>query len=209
VKANTKEAFDFFWSQDRYVARHYLEASRLSLYELVAQYCADTLSNYDVPMAVRIVDIGCGCGQMLESLRCKLAARHKLELHGLDFSSAAVIRARRLLPMVTFMVEDIYNNSLPSDFFDLVLCIETLEHLRWPEKALLELLRVCRLGGSIVITVPNGEKDSWDGHVNFWNMSQLSKLLHPYGLVDIKAVQDDAFIMARLVKRTSVRRSGE
>jgi hypothetical protein len=41
-------------------------------------------------------------------------------------------------------------------------------------------------GGNVVITVPKGEKDSWDGDLNLWNISQFSALLSSYGPVDIK-----------------------
>lgn len=203
VKANTKEAFEFFWGHDDYLAQHFLTQDRLAFFELVADYCIDVLMTPDFAGTVRIADIGCGTGHTLEALRRKLASKCNLELFGLDFASTAISKARTLLPMATFVVEDIYENRLPSDFFDLVLCIETLEHLRWPEKALVQLLRICKTGGNVVITVPNAEKDSWDGHVNFWNVSQFSELLSPYGLVDVKLLwywQDDMIIMARLTK---------
>lgn len=200
VKSNRREAFEYFWTQDRYIAQCYLEPGRMALYELVAQYCVDILTIADFPRTVRIADIGCGAGQMLELLRRRLVATCHLELFGLDFANSAVIKAKKLLPMATFINEDLYENSLPSDFYDLVLSIETLEHLHRPEDALRELLRICKPAGSIVITIPNGEKDSWDGHVNFWNMAQFREFLSSHRLVEIKLLQNDAVIMARLVK---------
>ncbi len=203
VKANTKEAFEFFYSQDDFIARHYLEPARLALYKFVAGYCADILMTSNVRGTIRVADIGCGTGHMLEALRHRLLSRYDIELLGVDFASTAISKAKAMLPMATFMLEDIYENTLPSDFFDLVLSIETLEHLHRPEKALLELRRICKSGGKVVITVPNGEKDSWDGHVSFWDMAQFSKLLSPYGLVDIKLIQEDRVILAQLVKGAS------
>ena len=200
VKANTKEAFEFFFSQDDFIAQYYFEPSRLALYEIVAEYYTDMLTSSDVVSVVRIADIGCGTGHMLEALSRKLASKYDIELYGLDFASTAIAKAKALIPTATFAVEDIYENHLPSDFFDLVLSTETLEHLHLPEKALLEILRICKPGGNIIVTVPNGEKDSWDGHVNFWNVAQFSDFLSSYGLIDIKMLQDDTVIMARLVK---------
>ncbi len=203
VKANTKEAFEFFWNHDDFIDQYFMNRDRLAFFELVADYCVGILMDTDFVRTVRIADIGCGSGHMLEVLRRKLVSKCNVELFGLDFASAAISKARTLLPMATFVVADLYENGLPSDSFDLVLCIETLEHLRLPQRALLQLLRICKAGGDVVITVPNAEKDSWDGHVNFWNASQFSELLSPYGLVDIKLlqfVQDDMIIMARLAK---------
>jgi 2-polyprenyl-3-methyl-5-hydroxy-6-metoxy-1,4-benzoquinol methylase len=203
VKANTKEAFDFFYSQDDFIAQHYLEPDRWAFYELAAEYCASMLMSCNVAGAVRVIDIGCGMGHMLETLRQRLAPKYDVELFGLDFSSTGIQKAKMLLPTAKFLMEDIYENSLPSDLFDLVLCTELLEHVRWPERAFRELLRVCKTGGSIVVTVPNGEKDTWDGHVNFWNPSQFRELLASYGAVDIKLLQDDTVIIAGLIKQTT------
>jgi ubiquinone/menaquinone biosynthesis C-methylase UbiE len=201
VKANTKEAFDFFYNQKDFIAQRYLEPDRLALYELVAEYCAAILTLYDVGGTVHVVDIGCGTGHMLRALREKLVPKHDVELSGIDFSSVAIGTAKKLLPTADFSVQDIYENSLPSDFFDLVLSIETLEHLHRPIEAVRELLRVCKPGCSVVVTVPNGDKDTWDGHVNFWSLSQFRELLSSYGAVDIRLVQDDTVIVAALSKQ--------
>ena len=201
VKANTKEAFEYFFSQDEFIIHHYLEPSRLALYELIADYCVNLPCKKDSFTFIRIADIGCGTGHMLEALRRKFEPVWKIELFGLDFASTAIERARTLLPRAQFIIADLYNSSLPLDFFDLVLCIETLEHLRYPEKAVFQLLRICKPGGDLIITVPNGEKDSWDGHINFWNDSQFRDLLFPHGLIEIRLLQDDTVLMARLVKR--------
>lgn len=203
VKSNTREAFEAFWSHDDYINQQFLTQDRLEFFDTVADYCAETLLAQDVEVTIRIADIGCGTGHMLETLSHKLAPEYDIELFGLDFASTAIRKARILLPEGTFVVGDIYENSLPSDFFDIVLCIETLEHLRWPTRAVSQLLRVCKAEGSVVITVPNGDKDAWDGHVNYWSMSQFSKLLSPFGLVDMRLLrlwQEDMIIMARLAK---------
>jgi 2-polyprenyl-3-methyl-5-hydroxy-6-metoxy-1,4-benzoquinol methylase len=200
VKANTKEAFDLFYTQDEFIAACYLSPGRLALYDIVAEYCTDIFTNLNVLDAVRVIDIGCGTGHMLEAIQRKLISRCQVELFGIDFAEIAVSKAKSLLPTATFESADLYQNSLTSNFFDLVLCIETLEHLRWPEKALIELLRICKPRGSVVVTVPNGEKDSWDGHVNFWSVSKFTEFLSSYGLVDMKLLQDDTVIIARLAK---------
>jgi SAM-dependent methyltransferase len=148
VKSNTREAFDFFWAQDDFIDQSHLQPGRLDLYQLVAEYCADVWATRDCPALVRVADIGCGTGHMLGALKAKLGAKCDVQMFGLDFASTAMDKAKRLLPQAIFVAQDIYANSLPSDSFDLVLCIETLEHLRYPEKAVLELLRICKRGGN-------------------------------------------------------------
>ena len=200
VKANTKEAFDFFYTQDDFIARCYLAPVRLALYDIIAEYCAGMLTISNALDAVHVIDIGCGTGHMLEAVQRKLVSNCRVKLFGIDFANSALSKAKTLLPAATFVSGDLYQNGLASNIFDLVLCIETLEHLRWPEKALIELLRICNPRGNVVITVPNGEKDSWDGHVNFWSVPKFTEFLSPYGLVDMKLLQDDTVIVARLAK---------
>jgi SAM-dependent methyltransferase len=51
-------------------------------------------------------------------------------------------------------VGDILNSGAPSDFFDVVLLTEVLEHVPEPLLALRELARVAKPGGRIVVTAP-------------------------------------------------------
>ncbi len=200
VKANTQEAFDYFYAQDDFIAEHYLEPERIALYEIVANRCAKLLESLGDTRPVRVCDIGCGTGEMLEILRSAVPSDYKVELFGLDFANSAIAKAQKLLPAATFKVGDIYINDLPAAYFDLVLCLETLEHLQTPERALDTLLRICKPGGHLIITVPNGEKDSWEGHVNFWNFSQFAAFLGSADRSKIELVQDETTILSILRK---------
>jgi hypothetical protein len=44
-----------------------------------------------------------------------------------------------------------------------------LEHLLYPGKALLNLVSAIKPGGGLLITVPDGRKDTYSGHINFWS----------------------------------------
>jgi SAM-dependent methyltransferase len=205
VKSNTREAFEFFFSQDSFIKKYYLQKERLAFCEFVGDYCVQLFDKLEGKNDIlRIVDLGCGTGHILKTIDRKLSKTkgfcRRFELFGLDFARSAIDRAKKLLPKATFLVEDIYKNSFPSNYFDLVLCIETLEHLHKPEEAILELLRICNYDGKIIITVPNGEVDHWDGHINFWTLPQLQQFLSPYGLIDIRLIPGHPNIIATLTK---------
>jgi SAM-dependent methyltransferase len=90
------------------------------------------------------------------------------ELHGIDISSVSA-------PDFIKRTADIRDSGYPDAFFDTVFCISTIEHVgrqqhpayspvgeieRTPEpdrEALLEMLRITRPGGSIIVTVPFGK----------------------------------------------------
>jgi SAM-dependent methyltransferase len=44
---------------------------------------------------------------------------------------------------------------LAGDSFDLAICGEVLEHLLWPDSLLIEIQRALRVGGAVLVSVPN------------------------------------------------------
>jgi 2-polyprenyl-3-methyl-5-hydroxy-6-metoxy-1,4-benzoquinol methylase len=190
VKGNTAAAFDAFYGFDEFIAVNYLCPERLALYALVADHCA-------ARPAATAVDVGCGTGHALLALQRRLPA---VALTGLDYAAVGVARARALLPAATFVVGDLYDAALSAGAYDLVLCLETLEHLTDPAAAVVELRRLCAPGGRVVLTVPNGALDHWDGHRWFWTPAELTAFLRPHGLAYLALLQADTALLAELTK---------
>jgi len=44
--------------------------------------------------------------------------------------------------------------------------------------------------GIIIITVPNSDRDSYVGHLNFWNRDSFREFLGPSGLEDFQYLED-------------------
>lgn len=98
------------------------------------------------PRTASILDAGCGSGRMLDDLSAFGVAT------GIDSAAACVEATRsRGHEVVEGRVE-----SLPFDeaTFDLVTCLDVLEHLADDVGGLRELGRVARPGGYLVVTVP-------------------------------------------------------
>lgn len=98
----------------------------------------------------RILDAGCGEGILLEKLRKRKIGKH---FEGIDNSRAALKIAKKLHPNLILKHGGIERLPYKENSFDLVLCIEVLEHLRNPAKAFLELRRVTKK--YFVASVPN------------------------------------------------------
>jgi SAM-dependent methyltransferase len=96
----------------------------------------------------RALDVGCGDGR----LTAELDAAH---LTAADVSAVALERARGRLPNAT-PVELDPDAPFPLDdsAFDLVLCAETIEHVRDVQLFLSEIRRVLRPGGELALTTP-------------------------------------------------------
>jgi SAM-dependent methyltransferase len=96
----------------------------------------------------RALDLGCGDGR----LSAELSAT---ELTLADVSPLALGRARARLPQASIVELD-PDAPLPLDDgeFELVLCAETLEHVRDVQLLLSEARRVLVPGGTLAITTP-------------------------------------------------------
>lgn len=96
----------------------------------------------------RALDLGCGDGRLARGLRAR-------ELTLADVSSVALERARRRLPAarVVELVPDA-PLQLEDGSFDLVLCAETIEHVRDVQRLLSEARRVLVPGGALALSTP-------------------------------------------------------
>lgn len=97
------------------------------------------------------LDIGTGNGYLPRIARPFLQNAH---IVGTDFADNAMDAAAALDERI---VNDLDAEDLPFEAasFDFVTCLEVIEHLVFPEKAVSEIARVLRPGGYTVITVPN------------------------------------------------------
>jgi ubiquinone/menaquinone biosynthesis C-methylase UbiE len=109
------------------------------------------------------LDLGCGDGRLTVHLRAR-------RLTGADVSGVALGRARARLPQAQ-LVQVEPDAPLPFDDtrFDLVLCAETVEHVRDVQGLLSEVRRVLRPGGTLAVTTPaHGRLDAARALVLGW-----------------------------------------
>ncbi|MEO0601206.1 MAG: class I SAM-dependent methyltransferase [Myxococcota bacterium] len=95
----------------------------------------------------RTLDVGCGEGFVLQALGGAAG-----ELHACDLSPTAVEACRAAVPGVEARVASAVDLPYDDDAFDVVICLEVLEHLDEPHVAVEELARVSR--GHLVLSVP-------------------------------------------------------
>jgi 2-polyprenyl-3-methyl-5-hydroxy-6-metoxy-1,4-benzoquinol methylase len=125
-----------------------------------------------------VLDAGCGEGFAMR----EVLVRQHWQVIGLDGSPGALRVAGELNPARSFAAGNLLELPFPSNSFDLVTCMEVLEHLDDPERGLAELRRVSRHW--LLLTVPNeplfrganflrGKNvQAWGndpGHLNHWS----------------------------------------
>lgn len=100
------------------------------------------------------MEIGCGDGKLLSLLA------HSNEVYGVEASETGAARCRA--SGLSVQCGDIGNSPLdiPTDYFDVVIILETFEHLMNPYYAILQIRRVLKEDGILICSVPN----PWSGH---------------------------------------------
>ncbi len=104
-----------------------------------------------------LLDVGCGSGFLL----CDIRERHPgLRLCGVDVSLAHLASlARRKrddhITDILALASDGEDLPFPDSAFDWLTCSEVLEHIHRPERAIQEMYRVLKPGGSLLVTTPN------------------------------------------------------
>lgn len=133
------------------------------------------------------LDLGCGDGRLTE----RVAAG---DLTGADVSAVALERARTRLEDVR-LVELEPDAPLPFEDgeFDLVLCAETIEHVRDVQLFLSEIRRVLRPGGTLALTTPASPAlarppDPLSPHLRFFTKRSLRRLLDELGF-DVRSLE--------------------
>lgn len=136
------------------------------------------------------LDVGFGLGYGLNILAIKASS-----VSGVDVDPKALEYCRNAVmgrnPRLAHLdIYDGYSLSFPDNHFDLVTCVDVLEHVEDYHRFLDELLRVTRKG--IFISTPNRrpEYTNLDGtpknywHLREWNFDELNAILGLHGIVD-------------------------
>jgi len=97
--------------------------------------------------ARRVLDVGCGTG----AITAELSRRSRGEVTGIDLDPAMVAFARQHAPDARFELGDALALPFPDGHFDVVCCHFVLLWVQDPQRAVREMARVARDGGSVLI----------------------------------------------------------
>ncbi len=130
-----------------------------------------------------ILDVGCGWGREL----CKLQ-----NAVGVDISKVFLRTARTYIKNDVILT-DAHYLPFKDNSFSFVVMSEVIEHLENPTKVLVEIKRVLRTKGRLLIQTPNkaltlGKFISSEkcGHIREFTFVELKNLLEPFGFNILK-----------------------
>ncbi|HEX8054566.1 MAG TPA: class I SAM-dependent methyltransferase [Thermoleophilaceae bacterium] len=183
--------YDQFWSGEK--ERHYQPESVLE--ELILEGVTSTTA---------VLDVGCGSGNSYAGELNRRAASYV----GVDVSANAV-EAARGLGLDARTIDAAASLPFEDESFDLVVCIEVMEHLFAPHEAAAEIRRVLKPGGRLVCSTPNVaywrlranmvfglwnplgdelalERPWRDPHIRFFTPKTLARMLRMSGFRDVR-----------------------
>ncbi len=111
--------------------------------------------NDQIPPLKRIIDFGCGTGQL--AIYLSLANRRVI---GADFSfnslkKAELFRKKQGLDDVSFIQMDLFKTAFKPESFDFLFCLGVLHHTADPRKGFRELCKLVKKNGYIIVGLYN------------------------------------------------------
>lgn len=165
------------------------------------------LSEWTACFQGRVADVGCGEGYIVRFLQQQTQGI----LLGMDLYPQVLATAKRSSPGVEFIAASIDRTPLKDKSLDTVLCLEILEHLERPEKALQEMARVSRK--HIILSVPWepfwrlanmvrfkywSSLGNTPGHLQHWTKRSFKKFLTQFSPKNIEIKRRGLWMMAKI-----------
>lgn len=140
-----------------YDREFYLSEATYPTLKFRHRYILDMVRSLDLPSDARILDVGCGPGEMVIDL-----ISEDREVYGVDISAEMIARARARLEALddvrnTVVLEtgDIEALAFPDQHFDLIIASGVVEYLEGDAAWAREVLRTLKPGGYLILNVTN------------------------------------------------------
>jgi ubiquinone/menaquinone biosynthesis C-methylase UbiE len=137
------------------------------------------LRRYSLPSEARILDAGCGTGEVASRLAELFPQSRVIGVDIIDHHlELARTRYRNLSGRLAFEHQSIFELNFPDATFDLTVCRHVLHSIPYPDRVIAELVRVTRRGGYLHL-IPEDygmlhfQKDALDPR-DFWHAAPTS-----------------------------------
>jgi len=140
----------------------------------------------------KILDAGCGPGIYSLAL-----AQKGFQVFSLDIDEDKLDFLRKNSAKLKIIEGDLTHLKLEENYFDYILCSDVIEHIKEDKKAVMELSRVLKSGGTLILTIPAYSKK---------NMKDYKRFGHErvgYKIEDIKKLAQENNLKIEDIKKYS------
>ena len=175
----TQEQLEYIYREEFLYPDHFSKQEKKGLIKYINQ-----LENLLGQKSGKMLDIGCASGLLLS-----LAVAKGWQAYGLDTSQKLLEVAMKEVPQASLFLGPIKNADYDSNYFDIAVALNLLEHLTDPIDFLKEVNRVLRPGGLFLFKtvridsiLARKRKMDWDhlkwpGHLIWYSKKSLQRLL--------------------------------
>ena len=142
--------------------------------ELIARHKGRySLGAFMVRPGMKVLDFPCGSGY-----GSTILSNHgeiDIEYHGYELDMTTVEFARYFYYGI-FRVRDLKKPEIPKDFFDLICCVEGLEHieLEYHHQLIQAFYDALKVGGRLLVTMPEAQSKSGLSLINHYHVGELT-----------------------------------
>lgn len=134
----------------------------------------------------KVIDFGCGVGNFTTLVK---KTYPDCEVWGTDISDAVIEANKQEFPGIKYIHQYIGSQTeVPNNYFDLVFCGETIEHLEKPELAFQDAYKALKTGGKLIITTPLRDSIISNEHVWLFEKDDVEKFYLENGFKDVKFI---------------------
>ncbi len=168
-----------------------------SVYNMCRKDYPDIIEEIEKEEWVSLLDAGCGTGAVISLLQEKYPDKNYT---GIDLSSKMIEAARRKNVGVDFICGDCEELPFERNCFDVVICSQSFHHYPNPKKFLLNVQRVLKPGGRLIlrdmtakssvilwfinhIEIPMANRLFKKGDVKVYSKNDIAKLCEYSGLI--------------------------
>ncbi len=149
---------------------------------------------------IRIADLGCGVVCNIG----QLCGRYKIRIYASDILQkeyAKLLHKKKITLVTPVKYQDITNLTYRDNNFDIVHCVNTLDHLKDVKKAISEMKRVCKPNGWIYLRHYKDQRSHKGGH-HRWDVKLRGfvKGSKKIAMSEFATVEDGNYIVSRWQK---------
>ncbi len=172
-------------------------------------YILNEISNIKTSGFLKVLDLGCGPGELIEELNNKFS---NIQITGIDFSEGMLEVSKKRNSKACHIKMDVSELYKLQDQFDIIICTHSLPYYKYPKNVMKELNRLLKDNGRMLIGFASGNSfyDKFvlsfvkltTGPANYPSNEKFKQIVDDYFKIDCLKIIKEKFYMPRIAVYT-------